>query len=191
MQRGRGAVLSPSYQFSWRQWELECHRSCKLFCSFPISTLPPLPAWPLCPWSLLRSHPSAWPVLCSLLLESRELVLPSTFPLFFVFWLVAPQDITHWTRSHHLFRDDVALQAAAHQHQCKTHSQKIEPSCPNPLLKVKQAVILEKFLGQSEFHHNMKDMALQEMQLRTGNTAPWHSVDVKHYGILPDSYERK
>lgn len=86
------------------------------------------------------------------------------------------------------FRDDEALQVVAHQHLCKSHSQEIEPSCPKPVLKVKWAVILERFLGRSEFHHHTKDMALQEMQLRIYSALTFCCCNC---GILPGSYEKK
>lgn len=177
-------MLSSSCQFSSRQRELECHSSCQLMCSISISSLAPL--------SLLLIQISPKFTTSSLLLQdldSRALLLSSTFPLLFVSWLVVPLDMAHWTQSHRLFRDDVALQAAAHQHQCKTGSQKTEPSCPNLLLKAKLS--WKSSWVSSEFHHDTKGTALQEMQLRIGNTAPCHSVVTKHYGILPDSHEKK
>lgn len=145
MQPGRGEVLSASYQFSSGQWELECHSSCKLLCSIPFpaclpcqpgSSVPVLvqisPKFMTSSWLLqdLEHFSSPPPFLCSLSLGLYPWTRPTE------------------ARSHHLSGEDVALQVSVHQHLGKTCSQKTEPSCPNPLLKVKQGVVLEKFLGQ-------------------------------------------
>lgn len=76
-------MLRSSYQFRSRQWELERHSGCKLICSIPISSLPPLPAQLLCPCSLSGSLPSSWPILCSCkTLRPENFCFPPHFPLF-------------------------------------------------------------------------------------------------------------
>lgn len=70
-------MLRSSYQFRSRQWELERHSGCKLICSIPISSLPPLPSLSLL---LVRISPKF--LTNSVLLqdlETGELLLPSTF----------------------------------------------------------------------------------------------------------------